>query len=88
MNKDKKKNMMKKRVRARRNVSGRKGAYEEDNIKRFSENIPSQNQPVSDKLFVKKKNTDSTLSFQHLIKFYTNTLYVYTGYVEVNRPRR
>jgi len=63
MNKDKKKNMMKKRVRARRNVSGRKGAYEEDNIKKFSENIPSQNQPVSDKLFVKKKKYRQYVEF-------------------------
>jgi hypothetical protein len=46
--------MRKKRVRCRRKVRGRKGAYEEDNTKKFSENIPSQNQPVSDNLVVKK----------------------------------
>jgi len=49
--------MRKKRLRGRRNVRGRKGAYEENNIEIYSENIPSHNQPVSDKLFVKKIKT-------------------------------
>jgi hypothetical protein len=31
--------MRKKRVRRRRNVRGRKGAYEDDNIKKFSEKL-------------------------------------------------
>jgi hypothetical protein len=51
--------MRKKRARSRRNIRGRKGAYEEDNIKKFLENFPSQSQPVSDKLVVKKIKTIS-----------------------------
>ena len=56
-NKEEKRIMRKKRLRGRRNVRGRKGAYEENNIEIYSENIPSHNQPVSDKLFVKKIKT-------------------------------